>query len=182
MHGKTAKPSDGWYPILGQAVEAKGIPCFAPILPHTDDPDITEWKVALTALKPDEHTVLIGHSRGSVAILRWLEEQAADVRISKVILTAANAGDGSGGRAIPATSKGFYTEAGYDFDAIKSHCDEFIVVHSKNDMIVDFTAAEENSKGLNARLIAYEDQGHFGPTTIIVPDLIALLTEPNSIS
>ncbi|MEO7617941.1 MAG: alpha/beta hydrolase [Candidatus Saccharibacteria bacterium] len=177
MHGKTAKPSDGWYPILGQAVEAKGIPFFAPVLPHTNDPDITEWKDVLTALQPDEDTVLIGHSRGSVAILRWLEDQKAGVHISKVILTAANVGDGSGGRAIPATSRGFYTEAGYDFDAIKSHCDEFVIVHSKNDTVVDFAAAESNAKGLNAQLVVYEDQGHFDSGTIIVPDLILFIID-----
>ncbi len=138
-----------------------GINFISPSLPNADDPEISEWTDELEKAKPDENSILIGHSRGGVAILRWLEKQTDDLRVNKVILVATNSGE-TKKRNKTEKNRGFFTENGYDFKKIKKHCDNFIVLHSKDDKWVPFEAGEENTKGLGAKFLKFNNKGHFG--------------------
>ena len=62
-------------------------------MPSADAPVFEERIKVIEELKPDEHTILIGHSRGGSAVLRRLEQYATS-RVKKVILIAANDGQG----------------------------------------------------------------------------------------
>ena len=161
MHGKNAKPNEGWYAWLRKEVEKKGINFIAPELPNPEDPKLREWLSEIDKTKPDENTILIGHSRGGLAILRWLERLLKGKKIEKVILVATNSGS-SEKRNLTKNNKSFFTKEGCDFEKIKSHCDNFVVIHSIDDPWVPFTAGEENAKGLNAKFKIYEDKRHFG--------------------
>ena len=161
MHGKNADPSQKWYPWLAKEVKNLGLDFVAPALPHTEDPRADEWIAELEKLNPDENTILIGHSRGGVAILRYLEKLPKEKKVHKVILVATNAGYSE---KINKTenNKTFFSKEGYNFEKIKSHCDNFVVFHSVNDHIVPFQAGEENAKGLNAKFYKFENARHFG--------------------
>ena len=172
MHGMNTDPDGKWYPWFRDEVLRLGYEFHAPALPDSQDPDVEVWKQYISDLLPDDDTVLIGHSRGGVAILRWLEEQPANLKIKKVILIAVNSGFVYK-RAIPdETNHGFYTEDGYDFDKIRQHCDDFVVLHSKDDQWVPYEAGVENANGLHARLLTFENRGHFGKGVNKVPELI----------
>ncbi len=161
MHGKNTDPTQKWYLWLKNEMQNKGIEFRAPFLPKADDPEIKEWLTELDKTKPNENSILVGHSRGGVAILRWLEIQPKDLKVKKVILIGANSGHSE---KINKTenNKGFYTKEGFDFQKIKNHCDKFIVLHSKDDEWVPFSAGEENAKGLDAKFLKFKDRGHFG--------------------
>jgi hypothetical protein len=161
MHGKDTDPTKKWYPWLKDEMHKNNIEFKAPLLPNAEDPEINEWMKEIEKTNPNNNSILIGHSRGGVAILRWLEKQPAHIKIKKVILVAVNSGD-SKKRNKTENNKGFFTEEGYDFEKIKSHCNDFVVLHSKDDVWVPFSAGEENSKGLNAKFIIFETIGHFG--------------------
>lgn len=90
IHGKDADPSQKRYPRLKSEVEKRGIKCAAPALPNASDPILAERLDEIEKLNPDENTILIGHSRGGVAILRWLQRQTNDKKVKKTILVAAN--------------------------------------------------------------------------------------------
>ncbi len=172
MHGKDAGSGDKWYPWFREELEKKDIEVFVPELPDSSDPKMEEWLAVLESLKPDEQTILLGHSRGGVAVLRYLEKMPEEFRVKKVILLAANSGSARY-MAIPSESNhGFYTKEGYDFDKIKSHCDDFVVFHSKDDKWVPFDHGKENAEGLNARFVTFENKGHFGKNNGVVPGLI----------
>lgn len=171
VHGKDTNPREKWYPWLKKKVEEKGYECFVPALPNSDDPEASVWLNEIDKTNPDEETILIGHSRGGVAILRWLEKLSKGKKVKKVILVAANSGK-SGKMNRSENNKGFYNEQGYGFDKIKSHCDNFVVLHSKDDTWVPFSAGEENAKGLDAKFKIYENKGHFGRKTPEVPELL----------
>lgn len=93
--------------------------------------------------------------------MRWLEKQIEDKRVKKIILVAANN---------PAISEknrkkdthGFYELGPYDFEKIKKHCDNFVVLHSQDDEWVPFSAGEANAEGLKAKFLKFSDRGHFG--------------------
>ena len=172
LHGKDTDPTQKWYPWFGEEVRKRGYVYVAPDLPNASDPILDEWVAGIDALKPDEDTILVGHSRGGVAILRWLERQAHGVRVKKVILIATNSGTLED-RAIPSESNyGFYTEEGYDFEKIRTHCNDFVVLHSRDDKWVPFYAGEKNARGLSARFLEFDTYGHFGTGVSEIPELL----------
>lgn len=174
IHGKDTNPGDKWYPWLAKELQKRGIEYIAPVLPHTHDPYMSEWLYELEKTNPDEETILIGHSRGGVAVLRYLEMSPEDRKVKKVILIATNSGFNI--QPITESNHGFYTEKGYDFGKIKKHCDKFVVMHSKDDPWVPYNAGEENAKGLNAKFLSFENYEHFGKRTKEIPELIEEMT------
>jgi predicted alpha/beta hydrolase family esterase len=175
VHGKDTDPTQKWYPWLKNEVEKKNIKFFAPKLPKADDPILDEWLSEIENLHPDKNSILIGHSRGGVAILRWLEKQQKDVEVKKVILVAVNNPAVSEKNQIKDTH-GFYELGKYNFEKIKKHCYNFVVLHSEDDEWVPFLAGEENAKGLNAKFLRFKDRGHFGKK-LPKPEIPELLDE-----
>lgn len=161
IHGKDTNPLEKWYPWLINKLKSRGIKCFAPELPKSNNPILNEWLNEIDKLNPNENSILIGHSRGGVAILRWLQKQPQNIKVKRVILVAANNPSVSE-KNKKTNTNGFYEEGPYNFDKIKNHCDEFVVLHSKDDIWVPFASGEKNAKGLNAKFLIFEDRGHFG--------------------
>lgn len=171
LHGKDKAPKDVWYPWLKDELSKVGVSCEVPELPSTEPPKIAEWTDVLDSLSPDEETILIGHSRGGMAILRWLETRKT--KVAKVVLVAANSAtilDDSGGD--------FYSGP-YDFEAIKDCCNQFVVIHSNDDPWVPYDAGVENAKGLDAKLVTLQNKAHFGrlPDNSIMTTFPELLQE-----
>lgn len=154
LHGKDKTSRDIWYSWLAGELGAKSVPCAVPDLPNTDNPKINEWLSAIDKHNPDKETILVGHSRGGMAILRWLESRKQQVK--KVVLVAANSAD-----IIDSTGGDFYSDS-YNFAEIKNFCDEFVVIHSRDDSWVPYKAGVENAMGLDAKLITLDNRNHFG--------------------
>ncbi len=83
IHGKDTNPSQKWYPWLISEMKNRGIKCLAPELPKPSDPVLSEWINEIDKLNPDKDSILIGHSRGGVAILRWLQKQPQDKKVKR---------------------------------------------------------------------------------------------------
>lgn len=180
MHGKDANPMQKWYPWLARELAARHIPCSAPALPHADEPHIEEWKAMLTNLQPSQETILIGHSRGGVAVLRWLEDQPKELKVKCVILVATNSGLIKNQTVPGETNYGFYSEDGYDFPKILQHCNDFIILHSRDDKWVPYVQGIENAEGLHAKLLTFEDRGHFGKGINEIPELLEVILQSSS--
>ncbi len=161
MHGKDTNPQEKWYPWLAKKMAKMNINFIAPALPQADDPEIEAWLSELNQINIDEKSILVGHSRGGVAILRWLERQPESLKVKKVILVATNSGD-STKRNKTENNRQFFSKNGYNFAEIKKHCDDFVVLHSKDDQWVPFSAAVGNARALNAKFLKFENRGHFG--------------------
>jgi predicted alpha/beta hydrolase family esterase len=179
MHGKDTNPTQKWYPWLANEVKKRGIEFISPELPAAQDPDINEWVGQLEKTEPNKDSILVGHSRGGVAILRYLEKSPDDLKVKKVILVATNSGN-SNKRNVTENNKGFFTEDGYNFEKIKSHCNDFVVLHSEDDEWVPFEAGEENATGLNAKFLKFNDRGHFGKKINFIPELLEEIINASS--
>ncbi len=171
MHGKDTDPNQKWYPWFAKEIKNLGMDFSSPILPDPHDPNIDKWISILEKTNPDKDTILVGHSRGGVAILRWLEKLPTNRKVHKVILIGTNSGNSEKMNETE-NSKGFFTKEGYNFKKIKSHCDNFVVLHSRDDEWVPFKAGEENAQGLNAKFLEFDDRGHFGKKVDTIPELL----------
>ncbi len=82
-------PSDSnnhWFPWIQKHLSVKGFDCQTPEMPNGYEPNYEVWKNTFENLKPDENTILIGHSCGGGFIVRWLSEN--NLKVGKVILVA----------------------------------------------------------------------------------------------
>ena len=181
MHGKDVGPHDKWYPWFQEQCKQQGWKYSAPELPKAADPVLDEWVEELSKCKPDQDTVLVGHSRGGVAVLRLLEQQEPSFRVKGVILLATNSGLESESTKSDESNHGFYTPAGYNFEEIKKHCENFYVLHSKDDHMVPYKAGLKNAAGFGVDIISFEDRRHFwsktdGTYVTEIPELIEIIS------
>lgn len=86
LHGWDASPHDAWFWRAKETFEDKGYKVDLPELPGHYFPDYDGWLKIIKDLDPDENTILIGHSLGAVAIMRYLEDSTK--KVSQVILAA----------------------------------------------------------------------------------------------
>lgn len=154
LHGKNKTADDAWYPWIKAECSARTIECTVPALTTEEVPRIADWLADIDAVHPDEETILIGHSRGGMAALRWLEQP--DRPVKRVILVATN-----GAHLVDAAGGDFYSGA-YDFETIRHNCADIVLLHSRDDEWVPYVAAQYNAEHLGGRLISLENKNHFG--------------------
>lgn len=76
IHGNgNSKPTDNWLPYIKAELEKLGQTVIAPQFPDTALARARYWLPFLKdELKADAHTILVGHSSGAIAALRYAEE------------------------------------------------------------------------------------------------------------
>lgn len=156
VHGWAGNPNDGWKPWLKKELEANGFNVTIPAMPSPAKPRMKEWIETLKNLvgKPDEETILVGHSLGCIAILRYLEE-LKEGKIHKAVLIAGFSNN-LGFDEI----KNFF-EKPIDWNKIKQRCDNFVLLHSDNDPYVPLKEGKILEKELNSKLVIEKGKKHF---------------------
>ena len=148
-------------------------------MPDTGSPRLDKWLPHLKAkiCEPDDELVLIGHSIGTVTIMRYLETLAADQQVGKVILVAGFT-DQLGFKEL----ENFF-ENPLDFSAIKHRSKNgFVAIQSDNDPYVSGQYGERLKDELGAKLIikhgAYHMSGDVDneDSHLELPELVNELT------
>ncbi|MEK7603137.1 MAG: alpha/beta hydrolase [Patescibacteria group bacterium] len=146
-----------WYPWVKQQLESKGYYVVVPNMPDPDPPVLKTWLPHLQSVagKPDNELLLIGHSIGTVTIMRYLESLSDDQRVGKVILVAGFT-DQLGFKEL----ENFF-ESRLDFGKIKTKTkDGFVIIQSDNDPFVSEQYGNRLKEELNAELIIKNNAGH----------------------
>ena len=68
-----ATPEDNWFPFLQRELEAAGITVVNRQFPDPALARATYWLPFIESLGADEHTILVGHSSGAIAAMRFAE-------------------------------------------------------------------------------------------------------------
>jgi len=93
IHGYKSYPEEAWLPWLRVELEGRGYQVALPKMPHPSRPTVAEWIGFITKLvgEPDKRTVMIGHSLGCQAVLRYLETLgAAGKSVGRTVLVAGS--------------------------------------------------------------------------------------------
>lgn len=157
IHGWNGAPNEGWRPWLGHQLDGKA-DVYNLSMPHPAYPQVSEWVHFLTRAvnRPDKQTILIGHSLGCIAILRYLESFQADERIGAAYLIAPFSDD----LGIPELSNFF--QHMIHWEDIKKRADRFIAIFSDNDPIINHEQYEVIFKSkLQAEVILAHNMRHF---------------------
>ncbi len=162
FHGWGGNPNGGFKPWLKRELEKQGYQVVVPVMPDTEQPNMGEWLSTMQAAigKPDEETVLIGHSLGGLAIFHYLQALPEGVRLGKAILVAPvvntimNMSDAEAMIARP------WLEARLDDNKIRRHSKKMTAFFSDNDQFIP-VESEQVMKSYGAKTIMMHAMGHF---------------------
>jgi predicted alpha/beta hydrolase family esterase len=156
VHGLNGKPNGGWRPWLMAELHNHGVYACALAMPEPHDPDCLQWVKQISHHVDREehgHIILVGHSLGVSAILRYLEQTTSEIIIGAVLVSG------------PITDCGKkevrrFTQGAFSFETIKQKVPQFIVIHAKDDDEVRFADGEELSQCISAKFIRLNEGGH----------------------
>lgn len=156
IHGWEGTPESNWFPWLKRELEKNGFEVHVPQMPHADFPKLEEWLAHLRKIvgESNKNTFFVGHSLGSVAILRHLESLSEGEKAGGAILTAAFS-QSIGIEVL----ENFFADS-LDYEKIKKFYDEITVINSDNDPYVPLKQGEILREKLGAKLIIVPDGKH----------------------
>lgn len=159
FHGTGGHPQENWFPWLKGALEAKGLEVFVPAFPTPEGQGLEPWLNVLSPLtgKINNKTILIGHSLGTVFLLRLLERLEQPVKLAVFVAGIAGVKPIKNYVGDYAFSNGF----NFDWGKIKTNAKNFIVYHSDNDPYVDLENGKVLAKHLGVELTFIPNAGHF---------------------
>lgn len=155
IHGNGGCTADDiWYPWLKAELEKNGIPVTLPTMPDNILARASIWLPYMhDELGCDENTIVIGHSSGAVAAMRYAQEH----KILGSVLVA-----------------GCYTDLGYESERISGYYDGpwlwntikenqqwIIQLASTDDPHIPITQARHIHKNLNTKYHESNNRGHF---------------------
>jgi predicted alpha/beta hydrolase family esterase len=170
IHGYLGYPGEAWQPWLKAELEKRGIAASLPAMPHPDRPGVGEWIEFISDLvgEPDPRTVLIAHSLGCQAVLRYLETLGeAGKAVGRTVLVAGRFPNGmsveeaderTGGDAV---LRPWLTIA-VDPLKVKAAMGSLTVILSDNDRYIPLDDAKASFPPvLGARFVIEHGKGHF---------------------
>ncbi len=153
-------------------------------MPNADNPGVPEWIGAIASFvgAPSEDVILLGHSLGVPAILRYLEFLPAGSSVGGVALVSGfieplePENPRSDFRKIDS-----FVVPPINFDKIKNIPKQAVVLHGSEDKVVPFAHAEKISEGLGCKLMRVEGGDHFSqrtkPICYKLPEVLEVLLE-----
>lgn len=157
IHGFGSTGLKGWRVPLKAALEQKGYQVFVPDMPNTNHPKQEEWVAKIQELiqNPDGEEILIGHSLGNIAILRYLETLSDGQKISKALLVAPFDND------LGNADIGTFYKTKMDWETYKKRCENYFCLFSDNDKYVSIENEKVFKENLNADTLLMHNMGHF---------------------
>lgn len=149
------KTTDNWFPNLKKELEKEGYKVVASDFPDSDLAREAYWIPFLKdELRANENSVLVGHSSGAIASMRFAEKN----KILGSVLVGAYHSD----LGLETEKLSGYFDRPWDWEAIKNNQRWIIEFASTNDPWIPISEARFVHEKLNTEYYEYQDQGHFG--------------------
>lgn len=147
-------PRDNWFPYVKKELEAMQITVIAKDFPDNVFARQEYWLPFLKKLEADENTILIGHSSGAIAAMRFAEKN----KILGSVLVGTyytDLGDES-------EKKSGYFDRPWDWEAIAKNQKWIVQFNSSDDPWIPIEEARFVHEKLKTTYFEYTNQGHFG--------------------
>lgn len=149
--------TENWFQYVKRELQKLGLEVLAENMP---DPDLARREYWIPFIKEklsSENAILIGHSSGAVAILRYLEENRCELAI---LVGACYTDLGSEHEM----KSGYFNEP-WQWNNIKEHASRIILFASKDDPYIPISEARFIKDKIEAEYHEYINEGHFGADT-----------------
>ncbi len=146
--------TENWFQSVKSGLQRLGLDVIAENMP---DPDLARKEYWLPFIKEKlstEDAILIGHSSGAVAILRYLEENKGKLAILVGVYYTDLEDEHE-------KKSGYFDEV-WKWDTIKSNTKKIVIFASKDDPYIPISEAQYIKDKLDAEYHEFNDEGHFG--------------------
>ena len=163
---------DIWFPETKTKLEALGLEVVAQTMPDNVMARSIMWLPFLQdVLHADEDSIIIGHSSGAVAAMRYTETH----RIFGSVLVGASYTD----LGISTEKMSGYFKEPWDWEAIKSNQDWIVQFASTDDSFIPIEEPRHIHAKLNTDYHEESNRGHFMDASF--PELVTVLEEKLSL-
>lgn len=156
IHGNGGSTcEDHWFPSVKKELERLSLHVISRTFPDNHLARQSYWLPFLkNELKADENTILIGHSSGALAAMRFAEIN----KIYASVLVAAAYTDLNN----PTEKMSGYFDTPWNWDQIKKNQRWILQFASTDDPFIPIEEARYVHQKLQTTYFEYTDQGHFG--------------------
>jgi hypothetical protein len=156
IHGNGgSKPTDNWLPYLKKELQLLGVKTEAPQFPDADLARSSYWLPFLKeSLKADAQTIIVGHSSGAIAAMRFAEKNPL---LGSVLVGTYHTDLGFEKEKLSG-----YFDTPWDWEAIKNNQQWIIQFAGLNDPWIPIEEARFVRDKLDTEYYESIDQGHFG--------------------
>ena len=147
-------PKDNWFPFLERELTKLGISVINKQFP---DPMLARkefWLPFIKKLGADENTILIGHSSGAIAALRFAEN-------NKILGSVLVSGYYTDLRNENEMKSGYFSDP-WNWESIKNNQQWIIQFASTDDPFIPIEQPRTLHQNLDTEYHEYQDQKHFG--------------------
>lgn len=154
IHGNGGSTAhDHWFEETAEALRKLGLEVINETFPDNKLARSEYWLPHIDKLGADENTIIIGHSSGAVAAMRYAETHKL---LGSVLVGTCYTDLGDHEEKL----SGYY-DAPWDWKAIKANQQWIIEFASTDDPYIPVTEARHVQKELGASYHEYTDKGHF---------------------
>ena len=156
IHGYDAAPSDNWFPWLKAQLENQGFQVTVPQMPEAADPTLQKWLAYLQKIVGvcDHDTYFVGHSLGTITVLKLLNTLPENQKVGGVVLVAGFS------ESIDFEKLSSFTETPLNYEKVEQSVGQIVAIHSTDDQSVPYKFAQIIKDKLGAELITLKNAGH----------------------
>jgi uncharacterized protein len=166
IHGNGGSNAyDCWLPQVARDLRALGLTVSNESFPDPVVARAAIWLPFIASLGTDDHTIIVGHSSGAVAAMRYAETHSL---LGSVLVGACytDLGDAT------ERASGYYA-APWDWPAIKAHQQWILQFASPDDPYIPIVEARYIQKQLGTKYYELAKRGHFQDNNF--PELVKAL-------
>lgn len=154
LHGNGGcTAADGWLPFVERDLAALGLDVVNRTFPDDVRARASIWLPFLETLGADARTVLIGHSSGAVAAMRFAETHQL---LGSVLVGVCHTDLGDADER----ASGYYRDP-WRWDAIRGNQQWIGLFHSADDPLIPVSEARFVARQLACSYFEHTDRGHF---------------------
>lgn len=166
IHGNdTLHWAYAWMPWIKRKLEKLGIEVIAETFPDSIIAREKYWIPFLKEhLKADKHTILIGHSSGAVAAMRFAEHHQL---LGSVLISPSYTDLG-----IELEKQSGYFDRPWQWDAIKNNQQWIVQFGSTDDPVIPLAEFKHIHTKLNTEYYEFDDRNHFFDKQKTFPEVV----------